>query len=72
MIKKRKGVMFLCIVRKYYTQPDGSKVTTSISRGIYRIADGLALVDGGWVVADKVNPEQRGGVEYEIWLNDVR
>jgi hypothetical protein len=71
-IKKRDGTTHFCIIKNYYVDSKGYKITTFIGTGMLRVREGLALIEGRWVPAEKVNPEHRGGAEYEIWLEGDR
>jgi len=57
------------MVRAYRMEKD-KRITTAMTRMSLRVHDGKALVYGDWHEAEAVDPEKRGGVEYEVWVEN--
>jgi hypothetical protein len=71
MIKKRfKSDVCKCMIRNFY-EDKGKRIITQQTVLELRVrSDGLVLFGGDWIQFDKVNPDERGGVEYEIYRKE--
>lgn len=70
-IKKRPGKTEYCMVRTFqWAELEGNmlRVTLDMSRQYLRINGGKGLVNGEWHEAEAVDPNKRGGIKYDVWV----